>query len=249
MFKIRARGDWSPRAVRVAWTDSTRASVPEVERAMEQAWGDATARGGTKLLFDGPMCRLESFDVRPDSLHLVLSLTSYKEFYGTNMCDPGLADRHGAGVLANPVGLSTALVSSDGFFLLGRRNASVAYYPNRLHPFAGALEPSDDVDVFEGVRRELHEELGLRRDEVVDLRCIGIVEDDALRQPELIFAARATSSRDEIASRLDPKEHRGLWSVPATRDALASATTDPTQFTPVALATIALWSSVSSGER
>jgi 8-oxo-dGTP pyrophosphatase MutT (NUDIX family) len=136
-------------------------------------------------------------------------------------------------------------VSSDGSFLLGRRNASVAYYPNRLHPFAGALEPRDDVDVFEGIRRELREELSLSHEEVTDLRCIGVVEDDALRQPEIIFSARAMRTRDEVASRVDSKEHRGLWSVPATRDALSAAMTDPQQFTPVALATIELWRGIT----
>ena len=51
-------------------------------------------------------------------------------------------DNHGsADCLANPVGVSPALLSADNFLIMGRRNASVAYYPNRIHPFAGALEP------------------------------------------------------------------------------------------------------------
>ena len=248
MFKILARGNWPAGAVRVEWIDSTRPSIPEVERAIERAWSDATAataRPSSMLLFDGPMCRLESFDARPDALRLVLSRTSYKAFFGTNMSNPALADRYGAGALANPVGLSTALVSSDGCFLLGRRNASVAYYPNRLHPFAGALEPRDDVDVFEGIRRELREELSLSSDEVMDLRCIGLVQDDTLRQPEIIFSARAARTRHQMESSVDPKEHLDLWSVHATPDALSAAITEPQHFTPVALATIELWRSAT----
>ena len=85
------------------------------------------------------MCRLERWTVSPDGSRLRLSLseTSYKPFYGTNMSHPELADRFGADVMANPVGVSPALETADGYLLLGRRNSAVAYYPGRLHPFAG----------------------------------------------------------------------------------------------------------------
>jgi hypothetical protein len=48
--------------------------------------------------------------------------------------------------------VSPALLTADGFLMMGRRNASVAYYPNRVHPFAGALDPGD-ADMFAAVRR------------------------------------------------------------------------------------------------
>ena len=41
-----------------------------------------------------------------------------------------------------------SLLTRDGWLLYGRRNATVAYYPNRVHPFAGTLEPGDLADVF-----------------------------------------------------------------------------------------------------
>src|SRR6476619_7334639 len=100
------------------------------------------------------------------------------------MTNPQLADRFGADVLANPVGLSTALETSDGFLLMGRRNERVAYYPGRLHPFAG-------------FRRELGEELSLDEPDVPLIRCTGIVEDVALRQPELIFRVECALTRKE----------------------------------------------------
>ena len=98
-----------------------------------------------------------------------------------------LAEEFGDKVLANPIGVSTALETADGFLLMGRRNDSVAYYPNRVHPFAGALEPRDDLDVFDDVRRELHEELAMTPDSIADIACIGVAEDNNIRHPELIF--------------------------------------------------------------
>ena len=79
---------------------------------------------------------------RADRLALTLSNTTYKHFLGTNLTHPELADRYGREILANPVGVSPALLTADNFLMMGRRNASVAYYPNRIHPFAGALDPS-----------------------------------------------------------------------------------------------------------
>lgn len=234
-------GNWGSDDVDVVWVAGTRRTLPEVEALIDRAWAEAVARPGAHL-FDGPMCRLERWEASPDGrrLRFALSETSYKPFFGTNMSHPELADRFGPEVMANPVGVSPALETSDGFLLMGRRNASVAYYPGRVHPFAGALEPRDGGDVFRAVRRELREELWLSNDDVVEVRCTGLVWEQALRQTELIFRARSSLSRHEIESRLDPKEHGSVHAIPATPEAIESAIRDLT-LTPVAIASILLW--------
>src|SRR5688500_85996 len=130
------------------------------------------------------MCRLERCEASPEALRLWVSPTSYKPFLGTNLTGVDVL----ASALANPLGLSAALVTSDGWLMLGRRNTSVAYYPNRTHPFAGSLEPGELTDVFKGVLRELDEELGLSEREVAEIRCLGLIEDAKLRQPEIVFS-------------------------------------------------------------
>ena len=244
MFRVHFAGDWPPGRVTQTSVADGRRRLPAVDVAIDAAWVAAAARPGVRL-FDGPMCRLERWQATPDHLHLDLSPTSYKPFVGTNMANPALAERFGRDVMANPVGVSTVLVTADGSVLLGRRNASVAYYPNRVHCFAGCLEPTDP-DVFAALRRELAEELSLADDEVADLRCTGVVEDDALRQPELVFAAWTTATADAVAARLDPAEHAGLWSAPATATAVAAALADKPaaarwSLTPVAAAALTLW--------
>ena len=248
MLIFHVTGNWTEGQVQISWACGTRATIPDVERVIERTWSDALRQRGIHL-FDGPMCRLESWSASPESaLRLVLSRTSYKAFFGTNMRNLNLADEYGPAVLANPVGVSPALVSSDNFLMLGRRNASVAYYPHRLHPFAGAIEPREDLDVFAEVRRELREELSFDDTDVADIRCTGIVEDVALRQPELIFAARAARTRAQIESQVDRTEHGGTWSIPATRDALERALDAPGEFTPVAIASMLLWGRLSFGD-
>ena len=238
-FDLRAAGDWLPHQVVVTWTADSRKVVPEVERAIDDAWRAAAARLGNKL-FDGPMCRLEHWSASPERLELTLSRTSYRPFLGTNYANAALADAHGRDVLANPVGLSTILETADGQLLLGRRNDSVAYHPNRVHPFAGALEPHDPMDVFAEARRELREELGLTAADIAAIRCVGLAEDRALRQPELIFIASTPRTRPELEAQLDRAEHRAIYAVSAARPEVERALADAV-LTPVAAASLTLW--------
>ena len=139
---------------------STRRDTPASAASVEVAWNRMRDTPGLSL-FDGPMCRLEAFRFDGRRLALDLSRTSYKTFLGTNLHGPRDLPPQ---TLANPVGVSPALETADGFLLFGRRNGRVAYYPHRLHPFSGSLEPTADgspVDVFAECRRELREELNL----------------------------------------------------------------------------------------
>ena len=236
MFSVLCLGDWPIGRVQTDWTASTRRLLPEVESAIELVWQRAKAVPGT-LLFDGPMCRMEQWDAHPDRLHLKISPCGYKTFFGTNMTNPQFSPD----VLANPVGLSTALCSSDGSLLLGRRNQNLAYYPGRIHPFAATLEPHD-ADVFAAIRRELHEELSLTPTDLSDMRCLGIVADDRLKQPELVFSIDSNLTRSAIVSRLDTTEHRSAYEIPATAAGIESAlATDADQLTPAAVASLLLW--------
>ena len=240
MYDVRAAGDWSPRQVMVAWTAAeTRRVVPEVERAIDQAWRAAAARLGDKL-FDGPLCRLEGWSASPERLELTLARTTYRAFLGTNLFNAHLGDTYGDDVLANPVGVSTALRTADDFLLLGRRNESVAYHPNRVHPFAGSLVPREPMDVFDEIRRELREELHLDTADLADIRCVGLAEDRALRQPELMFVATTTRTRGDLERQLDDAEHHDIYAVKADPAAVRRAMADP-QLTPIAIASLALW--------
>lgn len=246
MLRFHATGDWTTNQVSVRWVESGRRIVPEVEELIDHAWQAALSRPGVRL-FDGPMCRMERWEASPERLSLDLSVTSYKPFMGTNLAHPELADQFGCDVMANPVGVSPALHTADDYLLLGRRNATLAYYPGRIHPFAGALEPRDQGDLFAAVRRELAEELSLKESEVVEVRCTGVAEDRALRQPELLFRVRTTLTRRQIESQVHAEEHGGSVAVPATRDAVARIVEDPA-LTPVAIASLLLWGRIRFGK-
>jgi hypothetical protein len=247
MLTFHAAADWDRSQVRCRRVPDTRLVIPEVQRIIDDTWARAAADPDVHL-FDGPMCRLESWDARPRGLDLSLSGTTYKTFLGTNLRNPQLADRYGRGVLANPVGVSPALETADGWLMMGRRNASVAYYPNRVHPFAGALEPRDADDVFAAVQRELAEELAFTAADVGEVRCTGIVEDHAIRQPELIFRVNAVRTRAQIEAGLDRTEHHAAWATPASGEAIDKVLDDVTGLTPVGVGALMLWGRVKCGE-
>lgn len=237
---------FAPGEVWVRQVPTTFRPTPELSERIEARWHRMQAAPGLHL-FDGPMCRLEVFHVehppgKPPRLVLDLSQTSYKSFVGTNLHGPGELP---SAARANPLGVSPALESADGFLLFGRRGDAVAYYPRRLHPFGGALEPSENLDIFDECRRELDEELGLSADAIASMRLLGIVEDETIRHPELILHVRSTLTTDQILTGLDAREHDGAQAIPATADGVSHALDDP-QFTPVGRAALALWRDASS---
>jgi hypothetical protein len=232
-FSIHVAGDFSPSQVEAKRVRSTLALPPKLKRSIESDWAKAIRKKG-KLLFDGPLCRVESWQREPYGLKLRLSRTSYKWFWGTNLRRLKLP----ASQLANALGLSAVVQSSDDYLLLGRRNNKVAYHPNRVHPFAGSAV---DVDVFAEMRRELAEELSFTQSDIAEIRCIGVAEDLIIRQPEVIFHVLSTRTRAEIVQRLDRAEHSTIWAVPAKKRAVSRAIENPGRLTPIAQAALLYW--------
>jgi 8-oxo-dGTP pyrophosphatase MutT (NUDIX family) len=236
MFRIIAHGPFA--GVACGWVGSSRLIVPEVEAVIETAWQQILGRPGVTL-FDGPVCRLESITVQNTIATITISQTSYKVIVGTHFANPGLADIYGPDVLANPLGVSTALLTGDGFIMLGVRNHTVAYYPGRVHPFAGSVEVCAEVDLHQNARRELFEELALSANDLIEVICLGFAEDTTLRHPEALFLARTPLSRAQIESQTDKAEHTHAWHIRCDAPGIARALSD-TQLTPIAKAALFL---------
>jgi hypothetical protein len=238
-----AAGDWPRQRLRTSWVASSHRLDPSQREAVHDAWADALAQPGVAL-FNGAQCRLESWSTVDGALGVALSRTCYQDYLGTNAAHPQWAERHGPGVLANPLGTSVALESGDGRLVFGRRGQAVALYPGQPHPFGGTLEPPEPggtVDLIAEMQREISEEIGLAAADLDDLRAIALTEDRRLRQPELVYAARCPLPCAEIERRLDLHEHSACWTLPATAAAVAATLTGGAALTPVLRATLIGW--------
>ncbi len=207
--------------VTTVWRDQPRRTTPEIEEAIAQTWDteSAAAVAQGRKLYNGEMARLIQLEARKGRLRFHLGPTCYRDFVGTNFNHASLVSRHGHDCFANPVGISATPITRDGFILYGRRNDRVMFHAGYLHTIGGSLEPPDRLpsggyDLFGAAMRELCEELAVTPDEVEELVCTGIVRDTKIVQPEVLFDAELTLTRDEVLQRFDPndpdQEHTGI---------------------------------------
>jgi hypothetical protein len=241
--RLLVRGSWPAARLRSRFVASSHQLPPSCQEQVDDAWAQALAVPGVRL-FNGALCRLEGYRADAQGLLLTLSRTTYKAYLGSNVHHPEWAERHGPGALANPVGTSVALRSSDGVLVFGLRSPSVALYPDHAHPFGGTMEvpePGREVDLIGELERELAEEAGIARHELDDLRAIALAEDCTLRQPELIYAARTRLSAAAVSARLDPEEHTACWMLPDERSEIDGVLAGRVAVSPVLRATLLAW--------
>lgn len=203
------------------WNATPRPSTPAIEEGIARTWETELALGheSQRMLYNGDLIRLVESRVTPAQLHLELGPTCYRDFLGTNLHHAATVSRTGEQHLANPLGISSTVITRDGFLAFGRRSGRVAFHGGHLHTFGGLLEPSDRdaegrLDVFMAAIRELTEELAIRKDEIDEIIIAGLVRDRCILQPELLFEATLTLSRAELTARFDPtapnQEHTRL---------------------------------------
>ncbi|RJP36806.1 MAG: hypothetical protein C4547_06695 [Phycisphaerales bacterium] len=209
-FEVAAFGRWKYGQLTTEWVLALRPAHAEIDELIRVTWDEQLAQAARsgRMLYNGQMGRLSRFEATPARLHLVVGPTCYRDFVGTNLFNAAAVRAVGEAYLADPVGVSSTAITSDGYLLFGRRNDRVAYHPGYLHTFGGALEEPDRLeaggyDPFLAALRELCEELAIVAEEVSDLSCIGIVRDASLRQPEVLFDATLKLTRDEVLARFD----------------------------------------------
>lgn len=235
-FVIEVCGRFEPRDLRASYDPSPRPSTPELENVIAEEWERQTilARDAGRLLFNGGLLRHVRhevcFDTRTghDVFHLTVGPTCYRDFVGTNLFNRRI-EEFGRERFSNPIGTTATLVSRDGLICYGRRSHRVAYHGGFVHTFGGALEEQDqdatgDVDPFASLCRELSEELALGREDLEDLHCVGLIRDQEIHQPELLFEARLRLTADDLLHRWETAEardeHDGLVTLPNLPDAV-----------------------------
>jgi 8-oxo-dGTP pyrophosphatase MutT (NUDIX family) len=236
-FEILAVGVFEPGWLHARYEPAERSSTPAIEAAIAVEWERqvAEAKRSGRLLFNGELLRYVGHEILADPANaadvfeLTVGPTCYRDFVGTNLYNHHRLDEFGWERFANPIGITATLVSGDGLICYGRRSEKVAYHAAHVHTFGGALENADlaadgSVDPFASVCREVHEEVGLRREELSGLCCVGLIRDMEICQPEMLFEARLAMSAAEFRERWrqadDRGEHVEIVTLPNEPDAI-----------------------------
>ena len=172
----------------------------------------AAKRGHT--LHNGKLVRLAQCEVDGSALCFQFEETCFRDFAATNLNlsheKPVVSPRH----RADPLGVSAAIMTSDGFLAWGRRSDRVYFHRGHLQAFGGMLEQDDRVedgryDLFGRMARELSEELGVSQDQLATMTVIGLVRDKSILQPELLFDVEVNLTRRELTTRFSPARSDG----------------------------------------
>ncbi|XP_037072618.1 uncharacterized protein LOC119093719 [Pollicipes pollicipes] len=193
-----------------------RKTNPAQEQAIDSQWRRQCRQN--PRLFNGSKFRYAGLRWT-GAPQLQLGLTSYREHIGTN-CRAGqrLLQEAGAAVhgdrqafLADPLGVGALLLTADNRLAFVRRALWTGEYPGRLDrpgghaepdelPRAELAEPAAVLDeVFESVRRELRDELGVPLTHLSRAYLTGVLRDrDMGGRPTLEFVVRCSLPSSEL---------------------------------------------------
>jgi len=234
-FDILVCGRFPCGSLTVLWTDAPRESTAEIDALIADEWErqTAAARRDDRVLFNGDLLRYVRHAVRPDASGVVFELTvgpsCYRDFVGTNLYNRHRKDEWSWQRFSNPVGTTATVLTGDGRICYGLRSRRVAWHAGCVHTFGGALEGQDraadgSIDAFAALARELHEELGLRTEELGDLVCVGLIRDREIHQPELLLETRVELTAAQLRERWESAEardeHDDLVTLPDEPDAV-----------------------------
>lgn len=239
-FTVLMQGRFTADRVRVIHDSRERPTTPQLDALIEAEWLPrlADAQRDGRLLFNGELLRYVGHRIidgprgmaeQESQFELMVGPTCYRDFVGTNLYNNRRVAEFGWKSFSNPVGTTATLLTADGRICYGRRSMQVAFHAGYVHTFGGALEPGDRdatgaVDVFDSVRRELHEEVGVRPNELESLICVGLIRDTEILQPELLFEAHVPLTTAELIQRWAGaearNEHHELVDLPDDSDAI-----------------------------
>lgn len=259
-FSVDAFGEFPPSGLVVRWFDRPRPPHAQFDAMVAASWAEAcrAAEAGGVHLFNGELTRYLAHRVENGVLTIDVGPTDYMNFIGSNYMNVHRVAEFGWELYGNPIGTSAVLLSADGWLILGRRSERVACHPGYVHTFGGGLEarerrPDGTFDAFASTQRELNEELGLHPGDVPHLVCIGMIQDAAVQQPELIFQAELALNRDQLGQRLRPddphEEHTALLVCRSEPDAVVPFILAEKKFAPIAVGALCLFGRHKFGEQ
>ncbi|MDP8227760.1 MAG: hypothetical protein P9L89_09000 [Candidatus Celaenobacter polaris] len=207
-FEILASGVFPKDKLKIVHTKRTLSYDEKTTALIEKHWNDEIqeAHKKNKLLFNGPIYRLENYEIKNDLLIIYVSATNFKELMGTNFYRPELAKEYGKSYLSNAIALCTFLETSDEYFVFVKRSTKVYFGEGLWHLIAGQFSIEGNktrtLSVFEVLYKELFEEGSLAKDDIEKSVCLGLIRDTIHFKPELVFYTKTKLLAKEVEEKI-----------------------------------------------
>lgn len=235
-YRTLVRGEFAPNTLKLHIQGTRKTYSPDTMTAIEASWQKAcqVAKAEGRRLFNGKLFSLLGDQMGHGALNLLLGETDYKELVGTNLSlgrgGEGAAGSHQADGLA----VSSALLTSDGFLLIGRRSTKVYDGPGKLHVCGGHPDPehalsaeeivTSENPLFRAMEKEIGEEFHVTAGQISAIRCLGLIRSAVSGKPEVIFeTVLKLTSAEALALQTaakDKAEHREIHPIPAEQGVL-----------------------------
>ena len=206
--KVAVLGNFGERDLIGHLITTSRKTTKELEQQIESAW--KTKLRENPKMYPGPMLMVKTWWLENKQLHLALGYTDFREYIGTRRLQD--LRRYSYYHLANPIGVSTALITADGKLVIAKRLSGDK--TDFIDAIGGYVSPTEDlissgrVDFFHAAKREIAEELDFKNVQelerfISNIRCLGLIYEYAeLCHPQLVFVARTTLSSKDIEPRI-----------------------------------------------
>lgn len=196
-----------PESVQVHWNPGRR-QLPEGLSARIAANWQREIANRNRFLYNGVLCRLNSFEHDADTLTLSLGQTDYCELLHSNRYCQEIITEYGPEMLSAALGISAIVVTADDRLVLMHRSQVVSEYPGALDVFGGHIEMADSdprffPDPFVAIAQELHEELSLNPEDLQSRICLGLVRASKTWKPEMAFYTPITLTERELLMRAE----------------------------------------------
>jgi hypothetical protein len=256
-FKVLFTGRFQRREVRVNWDPAQRMMPLPLREKIEQFW-EIEIAGSPKHahIFNGPLCRLNRWEIHEPYVTLYFGLTDYKELLHSNQFTDAIEKEFGSPSLSKALGVSAVLVTCDEQILLMKRSAAVGEDSGKIDVFGGHIHPTEHAvegipDPFHAIKTEIWEEANLRITMNEPVSCIGLIETTRTKKPELIFEVTSRRrAQDIIASALPSSEWSALFAISAQKNPLLSFLREYSdQISPSALGALWLYAQLSNSGR
>jgi len=214
-------GPHPPPAVRFQY-DSQDRIIPEPVRERQKRGIIENLKRSGKNVQILPLYHFRSLREDPAGIILELGHTDFGEYLLCENSRPGWNAAEPEMRMSCPLSISAVTESSDHFLMMGYRSAAVVSHAGKIQTLPGGyIHPPDLIPGT--VENELREELAVNIPEIAEVSVTGLARIHPSGKPEILLHIRLNIPLSEIFSRrgVDRWEFSGIFTVPATRDAVA----------------------------